>query len=175
MQVCSTTHLYHYLLNPEEKLNESILSQGLRPLSHFPNSSRRQIIEAKLPGFFEKLYVNWCKSVVGKPYTNSGVFFSPIDFRLLPDSLLSNTARIRVPLDRLEPDWSCLTYEHKRNRISLPLNTANLESTASLWDERMILGWFAKNPNRLFYYVPQVVTYQPGGIQVHTKEIERQG
>jgi hypothetical protein len=37
----------------------------------------------------------------------------------------------------------------------------------------MINEWFGRDQSRLFFYVPQIVTYQPAGIQVELADIEQ--
>jgi hypothetical protein len=44
--VCSTTHLFHYLFNESSEVLDSILKDGLRPLSDFPDSERWKQIKA---------------------------------------------------------------------------------------------------------------------------------
>ena len=51
--VCSTTHLFHYLFNPNEEALNSFIEDGIRPLSDFPESERWQELEAQMPGFYE--------------------------------------------------------------------------------------------------------------------------
>jgi hypothetical protein len=110
--------------------------------------------------------------VLQKPYTNSGIFLSPIDFQLAPGTLLHSKSRIRVPISRLDPDYSVLTYVLEEQRVVLPLTGENLVETARLWTEAMIRTWFAKDPNRMFFYVPQIAAYQ-GRIAVLPEDIEQ--
>ncbi len=170
MRVCSTEYVYHNLLNPGDDLIASILAGGLRPLSDFPESERWQQIETHMPGFFEELYADIAEPVVGKPYLNSGVFVSPIDFQLMPGSLLFNRTRVKVPVSRLDPATSVLTYVIDEQRASLPLTVDNLAATADLWTGEMVSRWFAVDNSKIFYYVPQIAAYQSGGIPV---EVER--
>ncbi|MCP5097780.1 MAG: hypothetical protein GY943_19710, partial [Chloroflexi bacterium] len=116
MQVCSTEFVYHALFNPQDGMVESILENGLRPLSDFPESERWQQIQAEIPGFFETLYNNFAKPVIQRPYQNAGVFVSPIDFRLLPGTYLHDKTRFRIPISRIDPATACLTYEWEGKR-----------------------------------------------------------
>lgn len=173
MRVCSTEYVYHNLLNPSDGLIESILQYGLRPLSDFPDSERWQQIESQMPGFFEQLYTDIAAPVVGKPYMNSGVFVSPIDFQLMPGSLLFNRTRVKIPVSRLDPAFSALTYVIDEQRVSLSLTTDHLATTADLWTGEMVSRWFAVDNSKIFYYVPQIMTYQPGGLSVYAADIEQ--
>lgn len=167
--VFSREFLYHYLLNPSVELVNSILTNGLRPLSDFPESSRWIEIQDALPGFFEWVYEMMAKPIIQKPYSNSGIFLSPIDFRKMPDSMLFTKERFCIPISAVDPEWSCLSYELEDERIRLPLTLETLEQSSQIWTKPMVDRWFGVDPHRLFYYVPQVVTYQPGGIPVTRK------
>jgi hypothetical protein len=164
--VCSTDTLYHYLFNPDPELISSILENGLRPLSDFPESPRWKQIESIYPGFFEWLYGEFAAPILKKPYANSGIFLSPIDFRRMPDSLMYAKLRVNVPVERIDPQWSALSYVIDNQRLTYSLNPETLSRSAELWDEEKVARWFGVDSNRLFFYVPQVVTYQPGGIYV---------
>lgn len=173
MQVCSTDFVFHALLNPELERIDSILTNGLRPLSDFPDSERWQEIQREMPGFFEGLYDMVAKSVIGKPYMNSGIFVSPIDFQLLPDSFMNNKTRVRIPISRINPDYAVLTYVIDNERISIPFSPENLKDTAEVWTADMVNQWFAVDHTKIFFYVPQIAVYQPGGIPVVSEDIEK--
>jgi hypothetical protein len=164
--VCSTDTLYHYLFNPDPDAISAILENGLHPLSDFPDSPRWKQIESVYPGFFEWLYEEFAEPVLKKPYTNSGIFLSPIDFRRMPDSFMHTKPRINVPLEHIDPQWAVLSYVIEEQRHSYALSPETLIMTAELWDEEMVAHWFGVDSNRLFFYVPQVVTYQPEGIRI---------
>ncbi|MCP4288543.1 MAG: hypothetical protein GY792_29660, partial [Gammaproteobacteria bacterium] len=104
--VCSTTHLFHYMFNPNQEALDSFLQNGILPLSDFPESERWKQLEAHMPGFYEKLYNMMAKAVLQKPYANSGVFITPIDFRLLPGSYLHDKPRFRIPVERIDPEMT---------------------------------------------------------------------
>lgn len=173
MQVCSTQYVYHALLNTGDEILESILTRGLRPLSDFPESPRWQQIQTQLPGFFEDLYDMIAKPVLHAPYTNSGVFVSPIDFSRLPQSIMFNKTRVRIPISRIDPATACLTYVLNDERISLPFTEDNLQKAADLWTADMVNEWFAVDQSKIFFYVPQIAVYQPDGIPVYETDIER--
>jgi hypothetical protein len=175
MRVCSSDTLYHYLFNPEAQVVASILENGLRPLSDFPESSRWKQIQSAYPGFFEWLYGEFAEPVLKKPYTNSGIFLSPIDFRRMPDSLMYDKLRINIPLERIDPQWAALSYVIDEQRRSYPINAETLEATAEFWTEDRVARWFGVDNTRLFFYVPQVVTYQEGGIQVAEGDFDDPG
>ena len=172
MPVCSTQYLYHTLLNPEFDALEPILKNGLRPLSDFPDSERWQQIEKHMPGFYKTLYEQVAQSILKKPYGNSGIFVTPIDFQKLPGSLLFNKSRLRIPIARLDPTYCVITFVLDDERVTLSLTPENLEQTAAIWDAEMVQTWFAKDMSKMFFYVPQVAVYQPGGIPVEAEDIE---
>lgn len=172
MRVCSTSHVYHALLNPEFDKVEAILQNGLRPLSDFPDSARWQQLERHMPGFYENLYAGIAQPVLQKPYSNSGIFVTPIDFQKLPASFMKDKTRIQIPVSRLDPEYSVLTYILDGERISLPLTAKNLQHTADLWDADMVNTWFAVDQTKIFYYVPQIAVYQPQGIPVNREDIQ---
>ncbi len=173
MPVCSTEFVFHALFNLRDGLIESILKNGLRPLSDFPDSERWRRIETHMPGWFEKLYREFAQPVIQRPYLNSGVFVSPIDFRLLPDSLMHNKARVKIPVSRIDPDYAALTYVLNDQRVVLRLTAQNLQDTSALWTAPMVTEWFGKDDSKLFFYVPQIAVYQPEGIHVEPTDIEQ--
>ena len=172
MQVCSTEFVFHALLNTGDEIIDSILTNGLRPLSDFPESERWQQINSQMPGFFENLYEMIAKPVLQKPYMNAGVFVSPIDFHLLPDSFMHDKTRVKIPISRINPEFACLTYVLDEERISLLLTPENMQKTAELWAADMVNKWFAKDNSKIFFYVPQIAVYQAGGIPVQQTDIQ---
>lgn len=171
MKVCRNDRLFHYLLGGEDNL-PLILEQGLLPLSCFPKSEAWRRLEEMLPGFYRAIYETFAQPLLKRPYTHSGVFFTPIDFRLMPDSLLTRRARIAVPLQALDAGSAALTYVLDEERAVLPLSEAHMEQTAALWPAAMVREWFARNPQMMFFYVPQVAVYQEGGISVRPEWVE---
>lgn len=163
--VCSTTHLFHYTFNPDPDALESFLENGIRPLSDFLDSNRWKQLEAHMPGFYENLYRIIAEPVLDLPYPNSGVFITPIDFRLLPDTYLFDKPRFNIPLDRLDPGRTVVTYVLDGKRVSLPFSTRVLEEAARIWHEDMVRQWFGIDQSKVFFYVPQVAAYQ-GRIEV---------
>ena len=164
--ICSTKIAYHYLFNDTPEVIDSIKNNGLQPLSNFPNSKGWQQINDAFPDFFEKLYGKFAKPVIQKPYLNSGVFLTPIDFKLLPDSIVSNKGRLEIPIAKIDPEWAVITYVYNDKRVSLTFSKENLENSSKLWNKQLVERWFGVNKERLFFYVPQIVTYQPGGVKV---------
>lgn len=171
MQVCSTTHLYHYFFEPEEGALDSILEHGIRPLSDFPDSKRWKQLEEHLPGFYQSVYELIAAPVLGEPYTNSGIFITPIDFRLLPESYLHDKPRFAIPIDRIDPARSVLSYVLDDERVNLPFSTQTLADIAAIWDGDLVTTWFGIDPTKVFFYVPQVGAYQ-GRIDVTDSDYE---
>jgi len=172
MRVCSTNYVYHSLLNPEFDKVEPMLKDGLQPLSKFPNSDRWQQIEKHMPGFYKNLYENVAQPIIKKPYNNSGIFVTPIDFQKLPALLLYNKTRIKIPMTRLDPAYCVITYILNDERLSFALTPENLEQTAVIWNADLVNTWFAKDKTKMFYYVPQIAIYQPQGIPIEFDDIE---
>lgn len=162
---CRTDVVFHYLLGGPGRAAE-IIENGLRPLSDFPTSERWLQIQAEQPGMFEQLYERFAEQVIGRPYENSGVFVTPIDFRRMPGSALESVERFAIPVGSLDPGWTALMYELEGRRRSLPFTRDHLEETSELWTADLIATWFARDPSRAFYHVPQVMCYQPGGIAI---------
>jgi hypothetical protein len=133
MRVCSTEYVYHALLNPEFDRMETILRDGLRPLSDFPESERWQQIEKQMPGFYQNLYTTIAQPVLQRAYSNSGIFVTPIDFQRIPTSFMKDKLRFKIPVTRLDPDYCVLTYVLHDERVALPLTPENMEKTANLW------------------------------------------
>ncbi len=165
--VCRVDTLYHYLMGGDESL-PGILDKGLLPASAFPESERWQRFES----FYRSLYAQWAEPLLG-PFRNSGVYFTPIDFRLLPGTYLHRRTRIAVPLSEIPPEQAVLTYELDGRRTVVPLTAEALEEAAALWTADLVRAWYARNPNMSFYYVPQVAVFPDGGIAVHTAWVER--
>ncbi len=169
--VCSTERLYHYLLGDDAD-QESILDQGLLPLSSRQGSARWKELEAWRPGFYQQIYEEFARPVLHVPYTNSGVFLTPIDFRSMPTARLRDRPRFAIPLDVLNPATSALTYVLTDRRVVRPLSASTLEETSAIWSEELVRVWFGKDPSKIFYYVPQVAAYQEGGIRVRPEWLE---
>lgn len=169
--VCSATHLFHYMFNPDQDSLDSFLRNGIRPLSDFPESDRWKQLEEHMPGFYENLYKMMAEPFLKKPYTNSGIFITPIDFRLLPGTYLYDKPRLRIPIQRIDPATTVITYVLEDERIVLPFATENLENITYIWDEEMVRQWFAKDNTKVFFYVPQVAAYQ-GEIQVFEEDFD---
>jgi hypothetical protein len=158
--VCSTSHLFHYLFNERSEVLDSILKDGLRPLSDFPESERWKQIKAYKADFFEAIYEGFAKPIIQKPYENSGIFLTPIDFHKLPNTFLYDKTRLAIPMERINAEYSAISYEYKGQRILQAFDKKNLEDVAELWQEDLVREWFGKDSSRVFLYVPQMVTYQ---------------
>ncbi len=169
--VCSTTHLFHYIFNPNREALDSFLQNGIRPLSDFPESERWQQLEEQMPGFYKKLYNMMAEPVLQKPYANSGIFITPIDFRLLPNTYLYDKPRFRIPVEHIDPKMTVISYVIDDERISLPFMAENRQKVADLWDEAKVKRWFAVDNSKVFFYVPQVAAYQ-GRIDITQDDYE---
>lgn len=165
--VCRTDTLYHYLLGGDEAL-PGILSRGLLPLSAFPDSERWQ----KAEPLYRDLYAQWAEPLLG-PFRNSGVYFTPIDFRQLPGSYLYNRTRIAIPVAEFPAERALLTYELEGRRTIVPLTSEALEQAAAIWSADLVKAWFARNPRMSFYYVPQVAVFPEGPVAVQPSWVER--
>jgi hypothetical protein len=55
--------------------------------------------------------------------------------------------------------------------VTLPLTNEVLEDIAELWTEEMVRRWFAVDPTKMFFYVPQVAIYQ-GHVIVDQDDFE---
>jgi len=165
IKVCSTTHLFHYMFNPDQAAIDSFLNNGIRPLSDFPESERWKQLEAEMPGFYENLYRMIGEPVLGVPYKNSGVYITPIDFRMLPGTYLQDKPRFMIPIGRLNPQQTVVTYVLDGQRVNLPYSEQVLKDVADLWDEDMVRKWFGIDQTKVFFYVPQIAAYQ-GRIDV---------
>ena len=171
--VCSTTQLYHYLFNPKEDALDSFYEIGIRPLSDFPDSDRWKQLEAQMPGFYRDLYAMMAEPVLKKPYQNSGIFITPIDFRLVPGTYLYDKPRFKIPVERIDPEYAVLTYVLDDQRVVARFTAEARQTTAVVWDAEMVKQWFAVDPTKSFFYVPQVACYQ-GVIKVSSSDLEQE-
>lgn len=167
----STEHLFHYFLSGDQDSRKPVLEEGLRPLSDFPESQRWHLIERHEPGFFRKIHRLWAAPVLADEYTNSGIFLTPIDFRAGGPKWMHERPRLRIPLNRVDPAKSVLTYKQLGQRRSFLLSEDALVKAAQLWSPAEIEAWLGKDPEKLFYFVPQVVTYQ-GRVLVRPEDLE---
>lgn len=172
MLVCSTDYLYHYTFNYEGDKTEEIIEQGLRPLSDFPDGDRWKQLEAQIPDFYKNLYAMLAEPILRKPYDNSGVFVTPIDFYKIEGTYLSDKPRFVIPIARIDPKLAIVTYVIDDERVSLPFSQDNLHAIRELWTKDLVSQWFARDKHKVFFYVPQVATYQQGGIPIETTDLE---
>lgn len=159
MYVCRTDCVYHYLIN-DDSVADSIIQNGLLPLSSFPESPRWKLINQHLPGVFESLYTLFAEPILKKPYTNSGIFLTPIDFHQMTDLPIATCTRLSIPTSAIDADSASLTYELGGQRVVLAFDTQALREVQTQWTEDMVRAWFGRDNSRMFFYVPQVVTYQ---------------
>ena len=171
MEACSTTHLFHYFFSEDTSSRVAMETDGLRPLSDFPDSERWQQLEAQMPGFYLNLYEMIAMPVLGRPYENSGVFVTPIDFRVVTGTYLSDKPRYSIPIDRIVGSDAVITYVIDDERVNLPFTPENLAAASSIWDEAKIREWFGRDQTKVFFYVPQVAAYQ-GPITVSAGDFE---
>ncbi len=171
MRALSTTHLFHYFFSEDAAARQAIVAEGLRPLSDFPDSDRWRVLERQMPEFYPSLYEHFARPVHGHPHTNSGVFLTPIDFRVVTDTFLSGKPRFRIPVDRIDPSEAVITYVADDERVSLPFAKETLAATAAMWPAESVRRWFALDPTKVFFFVPQVATYQ-GRVAVTDEDFE---
>ncbi|WP_460522851.1 hypothetical protein [Flindersiella endophytica] len=171
---CSVTHVFHYL-RPEAdpRSLDSILSRGLLPLSAMPEHPQYDEQLGANPDRFTQRYAELAEPVLRKAYHNSGVFFTTIDFRRLPGSPLENGIRIALPMDRLDPDWTVVTDQLGDDRRCLPFHAGSLTAVAKVWTAEQIERWLGAHPRGYFFHVPQIITFQPGGVPITESDVEK--
>jgi len=167
-RVCSRDRLYHYLLDPSVSI-EDIIRDGLLPLSS-QDAMGRPYHDIKL-GLYRDLYHEIAEPWLRRPYEHSGVFLTPIDFRLIEGHRLAALPRVAVPVDALDPATTRLTWVESDERVVRPLSPESLADAAELWTEERVREWFGKDRKRTFYHVPQVWTYQ-GKIPIEGSWVE---
>ena len=172
MRVCRTDVLFHYFLDGDDSVLARVLSDGLQPLSWFPDSEKWQAIERAAPGVFEELYDELARPVVQREYMHSGIFLTPVDFCPMPSFALARAPRFAVPVGRLDPALASLTFIHDGRRECLLLTSESLERTAALWTEDEVRTWFARRTDRMFWFVPQVAYYPDGPLMVSEADFE---
>lgn len=122
--------------------------------------------------FYRELYRRFAEPLLRRPFFTSGLFLTPIDFRQIPDSLLAKRPRIAIPLSALSGSASILTYELDGQRILVPCTQEALDRAAATWDEERISTWFGRDPQQIFFYVPQVAVFTEQGIPIDPAWIE---
>lgn len=166
--LCSTTHVYHYLRPGAEDTITAILGAGLRALSDMPDHSLFAHERAR----FAQRYDDLAAPLLRRPYGNSGVFFTTLDLRRLDGRLQFGNWRLIVPIARLDRAFSVLTYMYAGKRQRFPLDAESLGLAARRWDRERIERWLGAEPTRWFFHVPQVVTFQPGGVLVLPGDVD---
>jgi hypothetical protein len=159
------------MFNPDQASMDSFLQNGIRPLSDFPDSERWKQLEEHMPGFYKDLYAVMAEPIIKKPYANSGIFITPIDFRLLPGTFLYDKPRIRIPMERIAAEMTVITYVLHDERVALPFSIDACQDIAATWDEELVRRWFAVDRTKIFFYVPQAAAYQ-GKIEVSEVDFE---
>lgn len=161
----------HYLLGEPTNL-APILDHGFLPLSAMPQRAKWQAVEAARSGIFPSLYGLLAEPVLGSEFRNSGVFLTPIDFRLLSDMTLALAPRVALPLSSVPLEHSALTYELGGHRQVFPVTAASLARTAETWTENWVREWFGRDRSMMFDYVPQGAVYPEGGIPLRAEWFE---
>ena len=170
VKVCTTDRLYHYLFNGEESI-DAILAEGLLPLSALSNQPRWLSLNQRFPDLFKSLYTLFAEPILKEPYRNSGIFLTPIDFRKMPDQPLSGFRRIVVPTTALDATMTTITYEWMAKRVVMAFSQTSLEQVRDLWTDDLVRSWFGRDRYRLFFSVPQVVSYQ-GNVPIQHSWVE---
>jgi hypothetical protein len=158
--VIRTDVLFHYTLRPGFDPT-AVFRKGLLPLS-----SLDPVAADASRGTRRELYVLFAAPVLG-PHgdRHSGIFLTPIDFnRIRGDgpnvAWIKSFGRFQVPLTALESPVSVVTWGSPFPRTSLALSSSALAEAAHLWSSGLILQWFGRDRSRMFFHVPQVVTFQ---------------
>jgi len=164
--LCSTTHVYHYLpsTGPDPIVRDGLLH--LSDMPDHPNFGREQTR-------FERRYYDLAWPVLRRPYGTSGIFFTTVDLRRVNGRGQLACLRLAVPIGRLDHDWSVLTYEYDGVRHRFPLTAPHIEDAARLWTRDRIERWLGADDTGWFRYVPQVITFQPGGVRVEPTDVDR--
>ncbi|MHB8757552.1 MAG: hypothetical protein ACYC6V_06025 [Bacillota bacterium] len=177
----ATDRLYHYFFRPEELETalDDILANGLLPLSARPDSERWKLIQQYRPGFYELLYEGFARPIVGRPYSNSGVFLTPIDFRRMiglsaEADRMATLPRLAVPLAAIDLATAAAGYVDLDDQPHpYPLNEDTLRQLAAEWPAERIASLYGRDRSKMFYHVPQVAVYQDDGVKVKAEWLER--
>ncbi len=177
----ATDRLFHYFFRPEElaKALDDILANGLLPLSARPDSERWKLIQQYRPGFYELLYEQFARPVIDKPYSNSGVFLTPIDFRRLAGlsadaDRMATLPRLAVPLSAIDPATAAVGYVDLDDQPHpYPLSEDSLKQLAVEWPAERVTSLYGRDRSKMFYHVPQVAVYQEGGVRVKAEWLEQ--
>jgi len=179
-QICSVDRAFHHLLDAEDAdgeleriLEEGLLPASMRPVTSHPDPDRR--LE-----FLKTIHELIAAPVLGRPYTNSGVFLTPIDFRhpagreiaWRPGLPAARLPRVVVPVADLDPALSVVTWVEEGLRVTMRLGAAALREAAEKWPAPRVAEWFGHDRTKMFFYVPQIACYQ-GRIPVKRAWFER--
>lgn len=166
-------HVFYYLPpGAPGGVLESIRRDGLRPARALPHHPRFVATAAAPSEAFEQRDEELTGSRPGPEREDGGVCFTTVDFRYLPGTALAHVARIAVPVDRLVPDLSVLTYLWAGTRHYLPVGQEALRRTAELWTAPHLRRSLRAGTDGWFVHIPQVVTYQPGGVAIADGDIQ---
>ena len=153
--------LFHYGMNVHYDPQLTI-ERGLLPLTVVDPERAYALAD-----LFHRLDDQFATPVLGaSEERHTGIYLTPIDFRTITGderpalAWIGQFGRFHVPLSALESDQAVLTWEGPFPRTSLPLGPSALERAAEVWTATLVLEWFGRDRNRMFYHVPQVVTYQ---------------
>jgi hypothetical protein len=157
--VVKTDELFHYGLRPDFD-PIPVIRSGLLPLSVVNPASAEERRD-----LYHQLDEQWAQPVLGPGVRHTGIFLTPVDFDQIPPdrpsiAWIQQFGRFRIPVTAVATDRAVLTWAGPFPRTSLALTTAALERAAALWPTALVARWFGRNSSKMFYDVPQVVTYQ---------------
>lgn len=158
--VVRTDVLFHYGLRYDFD-PVPVVHRGILPLSVVDPAAAR----ARLDGL-RALYELFAASVLGPgDGRHTGIFLTPIDFRAMRDdspaiAWIQGFGRFAIPLTAIAPGAAVLTWEGPFLRTALVLSAAALERAADTWSPELVRQWFGRDRFRMFFHVPQVVTFQ---------------
>ncbi|MGH2871530.1 MAG: hypothetical protein ACRDL5_03600 [Solirubrobacteraceae bacterium] len=153
--VCATRTVFHYFLHGEPD-PARLAAEGLQA----------RLVAGEELAVQREIYDELFAAQLRRPFTSSGVFFMPIDFAALPDSMLAQRPRVAIDIDRLEASASVLTWQLDGGRVPLPATAAALARAAAIWTPELVSSWFGQNRQRLFWRVPQIGCFQARPIAV---------
>ena len=164
--------VFHYLLRPGTSAVPDILEKGLLPLD-VVDPARLEQINRSRPDVFRILFKEFASRVLPpSAFRHTGIFLTPIDFRLLPKHPLAGALRIGVPIEAIDGTQATVTWAGPWPRVSLPFGRSALERARGAWTPPLIREWYGKDPTMNFFQVPQVVTYQES-VSVRPEWVER--
>ncbi len=157
---CSTTTAFHY--RPGAGIETLLARGGLRPLSALPDHPKHQQTVRDQPDRFSELWRDLAEPLLGREYRNSGIYFTTIDFWKHPfHRANSGTGRVRVavPIGRLDPATTVLTYVRDGCRIHEHPTAGALERAARFWTAERIQASLGIDRRGWFFPVPQLIAF----------------